>query len=48
MSDLRSIQTIIRTNPNHMPADWTTLTTHRLDIYDESQAKIQFVDAFRH
>ena len=27
-----------------MPPDWTTLTTHRLDIYDESQAKVQFVE----
>ncbi|MGM0946211.1 MAG: cystathionine beta-synthase [Bacteroidota bacterium] len=29
-----------------MPADWLTLTTHRLDIYDESQAKTQFLAAF--
>ena len=31
---------------DNMPADWLTLTTHRLDIYDESQAKTQFLDQF--
>ncbi len=31
---------------NNMPADWLNLTTHRLDIYDESQAKTQFLDQF--
>ena len=29
-----------------MPADWLQLTTHRLDIYDESQAKVEFLEAF--
>lgn len=29
-----------------MPSDWLNLTTHRLDIYDESQAKIQFIEQF--
>ncbi len=29
-----------------MPSDWLNLTTHRLDIYDESQAKFQFLDQF--
>ena len=27
-----------------MPKDWLTLTTHRLDIYDESRAKVQFIE----
>lgn len=31
---------------NNMPSDWVGLTTHRLDIYDESQAKTQFIDQF--
>ena len=31
---------------NQMPKDWLNLTTHRLDIYDESQAKTQFLDQF--
>lgn len=30
----------------HMPADWLSLTTHRLDIYNESQAKEEFTNAF--
>ncbi len=28
------------------PADWTNLTTHRLDIYNEKQAKTEFLDKF--
>ena len=28
----------------NMPTDWLRLTTHRLDIYDESRAKMQFVE----
>lgn len=30
----------------NMPTDWLKLTTHRLDIYDESRAKSQFLDLF--
>ena len=30
----------------HMPSDWLQLTTHRLDIYDESLAKTEFLDQF--
>jgi cystathionine beta-lyase/cystathionine gamma-synthase len=30
----------------NMPADWLNLTTHRLDIYDESLAKVQFLEQF--
>ena len=30
----------------NMPSDWLKLTTHRLDIYDESQAKTQFLEQF--
>ncbi len=30
----------------NMPNDWLNLTTHRLDIYDESKAKYQFLDQF--
>ena len=29
-----------------MPTDWLSLTTHRLDIYNEALAKIQFLDQF--
>ena len=28
----------------NMPSDWLSLTTHRLDIYDEGQAKTEFLD----
>lgn len=28
------------------PADWLNLTTHRLDIYNESLAKTEFIDEF--
>ena len=30
----------------NMPAGWLSLTTHRLDIYDEKLAKIQFLEQF--
>ncbi|MBK5214807.1 MAG: PLP-dependent transferase [Flavobacteriaceae bacterium] len=30
----------------NIPATWLKLTTHRLDIYDESQAKTQFLNQF--
>ena len=31
---------------DNMPKDWLNLTTHRLDIYNEKLAKIQFLDQF--
>lgn len=30
----------------NLPSDWLNLTTHRLDIYDESAAKTQFLEQF--
>lgn len=30
----------------NMPADWLKLTTHRLDIYNEGLAKVQFLEQF--
>ncbi len=30
----------------NMPTSWLDLTTHRLDIYDEKLAKIQFIEQF--
>ncbi|MGB3181593.1 MAG: cystathionine beta-synthase [Cyclobacteriaceae bacterium] len=30
----------------NMPSDWLSLTTHRLDIYDEQFAKTQFLEQF--
>lgn len=32
----------------NMPSDWLNLTTHRLDIYEESLAKTQFLEEFEH
>lgn len=31
----------------NMPKEWLTLTTHRLDIYNESLAKTQFLEQFQ-
>lgn len=28
----------------HMPSDWLRLTTHRLDIYNEKEAKVEFLE----
>ena len=28
----------------NMPEDWVNLTTHRLDIYNEKLAKVQFLE----
>lgn len=30
----------------NMPADWLRLTTHRLDIFNEKKAKVQFLEEF--
>ncbi len=30
----------------NLPADWMSLTTHRLDIYNEELAKVQFLEQF--
>lgn len=45
MRDHQTISYIEQVIEN-MPADWLKLTTHRLDIYDESQAKFQFLERF--
>ena len=31
---------------DNMPASWLSITTHRLDIYEEKLAKTQFLDQF--
>ncbi len=31
---------------DNMPTDWLQLTTHRLDIYNETLAKVQFLEQF--
>lgn len=40
------VQDYIKAVLENIPSDWLQLTTHRLDIYDESQAKTQFIDEF--
>ena len=39
---LKFLQDVIK----NMPEDWLNLTTHRLDIYNESLAKTEFIDLF--
>lgn len=39
-----SLNAFLKELIENMPNDWLRLTTHRLDIYDESQAKYQFLD----
>ncbi len=45
MTNVSFVEQAVRQILTHMPDDWRRLTTHRLDIYDESLAKVQFVDA---
>ena len=40
------MQNYIKELIKNMPTDWLSLTTHRLDIYDEKLAKTQFLDQF--
>ena len=42
----RKIGEYVKAVLENMPADWLKLTTHRLDIYDEKQAKRQFISEF--
>ena len=42
-----TIRAYIKDVIKNMPDDWLNLTTHRLDIYDEAQAKYQFLKEFR-
>ncbi|NAS30555.1 cystathionine beta-synthase [Flavobacteriaceae bacterium R38] len=45
MQDNR-ILTYIENVIENMPLDWLNLTTHRLDIYEEELAKVQFLEQF--
>ena len=42
-----TIRAYIKDVIKNIPDDWLNLTTHRLDIYDEAQAKYQFLKEFR-
>jgi cystathionine beta-lyase/cystathionine gamma-synthase len=39
-----NVQSFIKSILDHVPTDWLKLTTHRLDIYNESLAKTEFLD----
>lgn len=39
-----SLQNFLKEVLTNMPSDWLKLTTHRLDIYNEAQAKVAFLD----
>ena len=41
-SEIQKLGTVLK----NIPADWLNLTTHRLDIYNESLAKTQFLEGF--
>jgi cystathionine beta-lyase/cystathionine gamma-synthase len=41
-----NVQNYIKEVLENMPKDWLNLTTHRLDIYNESLAKLQFLEQF--
>ena len=42
----KKVQNYIENVLEEMPADWLTLTTHRLDIYNEELAKTEFLERF--
>ena len=42
----KSLQNFIKDVLKNMPLDWLNLTTHRLDIYNESLAKVEFINQF--
>ncbi len=46
LSHDKTMLTYIQDVLENMPADWLNLTTHRLDIYNESLAKTQFLEQF--
>ena len=44
--DKSEIRTYIKSLLENIPEDWIELTTHRLDIYNESLAKTEFIQEF--
>ncbi|PWK19583.1 PLP-dependent aminotransferase family protein [Xanthomarina spongicola] len=44
--EINKILNYIKDTLENMPSSWLNLTTHRLDIYDESLAKTQFLNQF--
>ena len=46
MTEAKKVLTYIQDVIANMPANWLNLTTHRLDIYEEKRAKVQFLEQF--
>lgn len=44
MTHQNTVKEFVKRLVDQMPSDWLTLTTHRLDIYNEEQAKYEFLD----
>lgn len=44
--EVTKLKEFIKEVIKNMPPDWLNLTTHRLDIYNEELAKVQFLDQF--
>ena len=44
--EYEKMHTYIKAVIKNLPVDWLNLTTHRLDIYEESKAKSQFLEQF--
>lgn len=44
--EVNNVLNYIKDVLKNMPTDWLELTTHRLDIYNEKLAKVQFLDQF--
>lgn len=42
----KNISNYLKNVLKNMPSDWVKLTTHRLDIYNESLAKSEFIESF--
>ncbi len=42
----KKMQNYIKSVLENIPTDWLNLTTHRLDIYEEKLAKVQFLEQF--
>jgi len=47
LSALNSVFEAIKALLNNVPQDWLELTTHRLDIYNEAEAKSEFLDELK-
>jgi cystathionine beta-lyase/cystathionine gamma-synthase len=48
MTQQNSILEFVKKVVDQMPSDWLTLTTHRLDIYNEAEAKYEFLEELAH